>query len=64
MANFPAEFLGLPNHIPAYAASRGTERVLQGVNYASGGAGIRTETGKIVVIIILLISYARTNFFN
>nr|XP_017227503.1 PREDICTED: GDSL esterase/lipase At1g29660-like [Daucus carota subsp. sativus] len=46
--DFIAEFLGLPNHIPAYAASRGTERVLQGVNYASGGAGIRTEIGKIV----------------
>lgn len=59
MVYFTAEFLGFDHHIAPYAAIQGTEKVLQGVNYASGSAGIRPQTGKIVVIVILLMTYAR-----
>jgi hypothetical protein len=40
-----AEFLGFDNYIPPFATARGRE-ILKGVNYASGGAGIRIETGR------------------
>ncbi|XP_068325313.1 GDSL esterase/lipase At1g29670-like isoform X2 [Pyrus communis] len=40
-----AELLGFENYIPAFAYANGTD-ILQGVNYASGAAGIRKESGK------------------
>lgn len=46
---FAAQLLGFPNYIPAYARTRGLE-LLRGVNYASGAAGIRDETGNNLVL--------------
>ncbi|XP_030944447.1 GDSL esterase/lipase At1g29670-like [Quercus lobata] len=40
-----AEHLGFNNSIPPFATARGQE-ILKGVNYASGAAGIREETGQ------------------
>ena len=44
-----AEHLGFNNSIPPFATARGQE-ILKGVNYASGAAGIRKETGQQQVI--------------
>ncbi|XP_038889284.1 GDSL esterase/lipase At1g29670-like [Benincasa hispida] len=44
MADFIAEFLGYDNYIPPFKNTRGWN-ILKGVNYASGAAGIRDETG-------------------
>ncbi|KAM1213345.1 hypothetical protein PS2_004772 [Malus domestica] len=38
-----AQLLGFENPIPPYATARGPE-ILKGLNYASGGGGIRAET--------------------
>ncbi|OVA08078.1 Lipase [Macleaya cordata] len=44
--DFPqAQLLGFPNLIPPFARTRGPA-LLRGVNYASGAAGIRDETGN------------------
>ncbi|KAJ9135964.1 hypothetical protein P3X46_033082 [Hevea brasiliensis] len=40
-----AELLGFENFIPSFATAYGTD-ILFGVNYASGSAGIRNETGS------------------
>ncbi|KAF2314628.1 hypothetical protein GH714_028049 [Hevea brasiliensis] len=40
-----AELLGFQNFIPPFATASGTD-ILFGVNYASGSAGIRNETGQ------------------
>ncbi|KAM3693937.1 hypothetical protein ACJW31_07G022900 [Castanea mollissima] len=40
-----AEHLGFNNSIPPFATASGQE-ILKGVNYASGAAGIREETGQ------------------
>ncbi|KAE8056674.1 hypothetical protein FH972_013422 [Carpinus fangiana] len=45
IVDFIAEFLGFDNYIPPFATARGRE-ILKGVNYASGAAGIRIETGR------------------
>ncbi|CAI9787966.1 unnamed protein product [Fraxinus pennsylvanica] len=42
--DFLAQFLGFDNPIPPFASARGST-ILKGVNYASGEAGIREETG-------------------
>ncbi|XP_051128754.1 GDSL esterase/lipase At5g45670-like [Andrographis paniculata] len=42
--DYLAEFLGFPTSIQPFASVRGSE-ILNGVNYASGGAGILDETG-------------------
>ncbi|KAK3007490.1 hypothetical protein RJ639_014612 [Escallonia herrerae] len=39
------EFLGFTNFIPPFATARDQD-ILRGVNYASGGGGIRAETGQ------------------
>ncbi|KAH7856717.1 hypothetical protein Vadar_004651 [Vaccinium darrowii] len=44
MADFIAELLGFDKPIPPFATATGRE-ILMGVNYASGAAGIRDETG-------------------
>ncbi|KAK6932752.1 GDSL lipase/esterase [Dillenia turbinata] len=44
-ADILAELLGFDNYIPPYVAAIGQE-ILKGINYASGGAGIRRETGQ------------------
>ncbi|CAI0475443.1 unnamed protein product [Linum tenue] len=46
MLRATAERLGLPNYIPAFASAIPATGLLQGVNYASGSAGILVETGK------------------
>lgn len=43
-----AEFMGFDHYIPPFATASGPE-ILEGVNYASGGAGIRNETGQFAV---------------
>ena len=46
-----AEFLGFDDYIPSFASTVGSgEDILKGVNYASGGSGIRPETGQHVVM--------------
>ncbi|XP_030944446.1 GDSL esterase/lipase At5g45670-like [Quercus lobata] len=40
-----AELLGFASYIPPFATARG-EEILKGVNYASGAAGIREESGQ------------------
>ncbi|KAI3498611.1 hypothetical protein L1887_34388 [Cichorium endivia] len=44
-ADFMAENLGFNGHIPPFALSNGSD-ILQGLNYASAAAGIRSETGR------------------
>ncbi|KAB5514368.1 hypothetical protein DKX38_028274 [Salix brachista] len=44
-----AELLGFQGYIPSLNQAIVANNVLQGVNYASGGAGIRNETGRQVV---------------
>ncbi|KAL0331451.1 UNVERIFIED_CONTAM: GDSL esterase/lipase [Sesamum angustifolium] len=44
-ADFLAELLGFKSAIPPFATAKGRE-IIKGVNYASGSAGIRNETGK------------------
>ena len=44
-----AKLLGFENFIPPFATARGRD-ILKGVNYGSGGAGIRDETGQMLVI--------------
>ncbi|KAJ0008028.1 hypothetical protein Pint_30817 [Pistacia integerrima] len=44
LADILAQLLGFENFIPAHAASKGDQDILKGINYASGGAGIREET--------------------
>ena len=46
--NITAEFLGLP-FIPPFA-NTGNSDILEGVNYASSGAGILIETGRHLVL--------------
>ncbi|KAJ8769953.1 hypothetical protein K2173_009035 [Erythroxylum novogranatense] len=43
--DFIAEFLGFRNYIPSFASVRSDQDILKDVNYASGGSGIRNETG-------------------
>ena len=45
---FAGELLGFNQFIPPFATARGRE-ILVGVNYASGSAGIRDETGSQLV---------------
>ncbi|OAY29071.1 GDSL esterase/lipase At1g29670 [Manihot esculenta] len=52
-ADVIGEFLGFDNFIPPFLTANGSE-ILKGVNYASGSAGIRNETGTIVGVNINL----------
>ncbi|XP_059638725.1 GDSL esterase/lipase At1g29670-like [Cornus florida] len=45
MADIIAELLGFDNYIPPFATASNQD-TLKGVNYASGGAGIRNESGQ------------------
>lgn len=51
---FAAEKLGISSPPPYLSLSQNDDAVLQGVNYASGGAGILNETG---------LYFVRTQFF-
>ncbi|CAI0410224.1 unnamed protein product [Linum tenue] len=44
-----ARLLGFQNFIPPFARARAPREVLRGVNFASGAAGIREETGNNLV---------------
>ena len=46
-----AELLGFENYIPAFATAPKGFEILRGVNYASGSAGIRNESGQHLVIL-------------
>lgn len=52
-----AQLLGFENLIPPFANTSGSD-ILKGVNYASGAAGIRVESGTHMVnqIIVLFLS--------
>jgi hypothetical protein len=52
LKTFAAQLLGFPNYIPPNARTRGPA-LLRGVNYASGAAGIRDETGNNLVFICI-----------
>lgn len=52
-AIFAAQLLGFDNFIPPHANTSGSN-ILLGVNYASGAAGIRKETGTHLVWVMLL----------
>ncbi|KAG4132393.1 hypothetical protein ERO13_D08G029200v2 [Gossypium hirsutum] len=63
--DFIAENLGFTSSMPPFAESQG-ENILNGVNYASGAAGIRDETGKHLIqnhkiIILRLLRLMRNN---
>lgn len=45
---FAAQLLGFRNNIPPFARTRG-RAILNGLNFASGAAGIRDETGNNLV---------------
>lgn len=47
--------MGFTRYIPPYSRARGPE-LLRGVNYASGAAGIRDETGDNLVPITFIIT--------
>lgn len=49
---FAAKLLGFENYIPPFATAQGRDFV-NGVNYGSGSAGIRSETGQQLVNINL-----------
>jgi hypothetical protein len=53
---YAAQLLGFPTYIPPYERTRGVA-LLRGVNYASGAAGIRDETGNNLVYISLITPY-------
>nr|XP_043624870.1 GDSL esterase/lipase At1g29670-like [Erigeron canadensis] len=46
MADMIGEILGFDEFIPSYASVTNDGQMIRGVNYASGGAGIRCETGS------------------
>ncbi|KAL3846149.1 hypothetical protein ACJIZ3_003552 [Penstemon smallii] len=46
IADTIGELLGFDSYIPPFATAKGTENIIKGVNYGSGGAGIRSETGE------------------
>ncbi|CAI0470890.1 unnamed protein product [Linum tenue] len=48
-----ARLLGFRNFIPPFARARAPREVLRGVNFASGAAGIREETGNNLVRIYI-----------
>lgn len=50
MYEFVAEKLGTSSPPPYLSLSQNDDAILQGVNYASGGAGILNETGQYFVI--------------
>ncbi|XP_039118391.1 LOW QUALITY PROTEIN: GDSL esterase/lipase At1g33811-like [Dioscorea cayenensis subsp. rotundata] len=45
MVDILSQLLGFRNYIPAYANARTPSEFLRGLNFASGAAGIREETG-------------------
>ncbi|KAF7149897.1 hypothetical protein RHSIM_Rhsim02G0201300 [Rhododendron simsii] len=51
MADFLAEYLGFGKPIPPFASTATDDQeILKGVNYASGAAGIRDETGYQLIL--------------
>ncbi|KAK4489756.1 hypothetical protein RD792_000393, partial [Penstemon davidsonii] len=46
IADIIGELLGFDSYIPPFATAQGTENIIKGVNYGSGAAGIRSETGE------------------
>lgn len=56
-----AELLGFNSFVPPFATAEG-EVILKGVNYASGGSGIRDESGQNLVYLRTYIQTARFQF--
>ncbi|KAG6586170.1 GDSL esterase/lipase, partial [Cucurbita argyrosperma subsp. sororia] len=66
LADFIAENLGFASFIPPFARTKNTQgsESLQGVNYASGGAGIRRETGQAMGRVISLDEQLRNHEYT
>ncbi|XP_065879481.1 uncharacterized protein [Euphorbia lathyris] len=62
-ADIIGELLGFKNFIPSFlnVSSSGGSDILKGVNYASGSAGIRTETGKKLGVNIDLVTQLKNH---
>ncbi|WRX35031.1 GDSL lipase/esterase - like 10 [Theobroma cacao] len=54
MQDVIVEYLGFQNYMPPFARAQGRS-ILKGVNYASGSAGIRDESGKQLVCVCVYI---------
>uniref|UniRef100_A0A7N0RFW8 Uncharacterized protein n=1 Tax=Kalanchoe fedtschenkoi TaxID=63787 RepID=A0A7N0RFW8_KALFE len=52
IVDFIATILGFPDFIPSFLSANSSQ-ILQGVNYASGAAGILDESGRTLVSIVL-----------
>ncbi|KAL9386245.1 hypothetical protein Peur_019369 [Populus x canadensis] len=48
-ADVIAKLLGFDDYIPTFNEAKATKNILRGVNYASGSAGIRNESGRLAV---------------
>ncbi|GAB4831512.1 hypothetical protein Ancab_005530 [Ancistrocladus abbreviatus] len=48
--DFIAEHLGFKGFIPPFSDANTGVNISKGINYASGGAGIRTETGRMLTL--------------
>lgn len=44
------KLLGFEDYIPTFNEAKATKNILRGVNYASGSAGIRNESGLLAVV--------------
>ena len=53
--NITAELLGFPDYIPPFSRASDYD-ITKGVNFASGAAGIRDETGNYLVYTSFFIS--------
>ncbi|CAI0418761.1 unnamed protein product [Linum tenue] len=56
--------IGFQNFIPPFARARAPREVLRGVNFASGAAGIREETGNNLGSNDYLNNYFMSNFYT
>lgn len=56
------KLLGFKHYMPPFAKSKG-KNILSGVNYASGSAGIRDESGQQLVNLIINHHRIATMFF-
>jgi hypothetical protein len=45
-----AKLLGFDDYIPTFNRAKATKNILRGINYASGSAGIRNESGRLAVV--------------
>ena len=56
LSKFAAELLGFTNFIPPFSIASFNDSI-KGVNFASGAAGIRDDSGRFLVQISLIFSF-------